>query len=264
MRPIFILLACILTSDSVLAERPQQPLKTSSENGTKELLKQQLARNWQPAFRDDCFEDWREAWFLDGIKARVSNNRDGMTINTADGFAVLWTQREFSGDLKIEYDFQRVDAYDRGVNIIYIQAQGKDTPGFDLDLSKWSEKRRLAAMKDYYNNMNTYHISYAAFPNDYIRGRRYMPLLNRGLKGTELAGTMMNTGLFRTGQWYHITVIKRNHDMLFEARGEDGGGTCHLVNQDKPAVKQGRIGLRLMPGRESLFKNFSVSTIDDR
>ena len=154
-----------------------------------------------------------------------------------------------------------MDAHDKGVNILYIQARGKGTEGFELDITKWSEKRELAAMKNYYNNMDTYHISYAAFPKDYIRGRRYMPLANQKLKGTELEGTLINSGLFKTGQWYHVTVIKREKDLLIEYQGKNKTRLCRLVNGDKPGIRMGRIGLRLMPGRESLFKNFSVSIV---
>ena len=45
-------------------------------------------------------------------------------------------------------------------------------------------------MSMYFNHMNTYHISYAAYGNtdepdkhDYIRARRYMPESGNGLKG---------------------------------------------------------------------------------
>jgi len=34
----------------------------------------------------------------------------------------------------------------------------------------------------------------------------------------------------------------------------------HLKNEDKPPIQKGRVGLRLMPGRLSQFKNFKVST----
>ncbi len=226
-----------------------------------DLFKAQVARAWQEAFRDDCLGKWAENWFLDGIHAKVTNGKEGMTIDTAKGYAVLWTKREFEGDLKIEYDFQRVDKNDKGVNIIYIQARGKGTPGFDLDITKWSEKRELAAMKNYYNNMATYHISYAAYPKDYVRGRRYMPLKSKGLKGTELEGSALNTGLFKTGQWYHVTIVKRDKDMLIEYAGKKKTARFHLLNSDKPGITIGRIGLRLMPGRESIFKNFTVSTL---
>ena len=136
-----------------------------------------------------------------------------MTIDTTNGYAVLWTKQSFEGDLRIEYDFRRVDQYNKGVNIIYIQATGDGQNGFVEDISKWSNKRNLAAMSDYFMNMHTYHISYAAYPKDYIRGRRYLPNENKRLKGTELTGSFFNTGLFEDQQWMHITIIKQAMDL---------------------------------------------------
>ncbi|MCB9247654.1 MAG: hypothetical protein H6613_03530 [Ignavibacteriales bacterium] len=37
---------------------------------------------------------------------------------------VLWTKQSFSGDVKIEYDYTRIDTSNIGVNIIYILATG--------------------------------------------------------------------------------------------------------------------------------------------
>ena len=237
-------------------------LPTSGSETEREVFGQQLSRNWQETFRDNCLGKWADDWFLDGINAKVTNSDKGMRIDAAKGYAVLWTQREFEGDLKIEYDFQRLDANDKGVNIIYIQVRGKGTEGFDLDITQWAEKRKLAAMRNYFNNMDTYHISYAAFPEDYVRGRRYMPLTGKGLKGTELDGTIREAGLFKTNEWLHVTIVKLERELLVEFKGKDHARLCRLVNTDKPGISIGRIGLRLMPGRESRFKNFSVSTVE--
>ena len=112
-------------------------------------------------------------------------------------------------------------------------------------------------MKDYYNTMHTYHISYAAYPSDYIRGRRYMPL-NGGLGGTQLAGQYTRTGLFDDKQWIHVTIVKQAKELWMEFRHPDKTLLCHFRNKDKPPIEGGRIGLRLMPERMSRFKNFKV------
>lgn len=234
-----------------------------ADDEIKAVLSKELQRSWKLAFEDDCLGSWKDKWFLDGIKARVTNDQRGMTIDTAKGYAVLWTDQEFQGDLRIEYDFRRVDSNDKGVNIIYIQAQGKGTGEFDRDIRRWSDKRQLAAMKNYFNNMDTYHISYAAFPGNYIRGRRYLPARNKGLKGTELEGTMKNTGLFKSGKQYHVTIIKREDELLMQIRGANETLACRLRNRDKAGIHAGRIGLRLMPGRESLFSNIRVYELND-
>jgi hypothetical protein len=112
---------------------------------------------------------------------------------------------------------------------------------------------------------DAYHISYAAYPNfgifvkDYIRGRRYLPLANKELLGTELTGEAVSTGLFEDNQWIHITIIKSDKDLFVEFRHpEKKPLLCRLKNEDKPAVTHGRVGLRLMPGRMSQFKNIRI------
>lgn len=212
-------------------------------------------------FSDPCSGDWRDQWFLDGEKARVSNADDTMKIDTAEGYAVLWTKESFEGDLRIEYDFKRADENPSGVNIIYIQATGDGQNGCSEDIAQWADRRTTAAMSDYFLNMHTYHISYATDKDDYLRGRRYLPLENRGLKGTELAGERTNAGLFHDKKWIHITIVKRAKELWVEFRHPDKTTLCHFENRDKPGIEKGRVGLRLMPGRMSLFKNFRITNL---
>ena len=234
------------------------PANAEQKNNSQFQRIQKQAR--KSVFTDECVGDWKKLWFLDGVKAKVSNSDEAMTIDTTNGYAVLWTKQSFEGDLRIEYDFRRVDQYNKGVNIIYIQATGDEQNGCDEDISKWSKKRNLAAMSDYFMNMHTYHISYAAYPKDYIRGRRYLPIENKRLKGTELTGSFFNTGFFGDQQWMHITIIKQAKHLWMEIRHPKKTQLFHLKNEDKPPIQKGRVGLRLMPGRLSQFKNFKVST----
>ena len=224
------------------------------------VFKALQTRAWKEVFADSCSGNWQDKWFLDGQAAKVSNDSEAMTIDTAKGYAVLWTKPSFEGDLRIEYDFKRADRNNKGVNIIYIQATGDSDNGCVEDISKWSEKRKNAAMSDYYMNMHTYHISYAAYPKDYVRGRRYLPLKNKGLGGTNLKGEYHKTGLFEDNKWIHITIIKQARQLWMEFKHPDKTLLCHFKNEDKKKapILKGRIGLRLMPGRMSQFKNFKV------
>ena len=79
---------------------------------------------------------------------------------------VLWTKESFSGDIKIEYDYIKTDDESRCVNILYIQATGDEEGVYEKDISKWGKLREIPAMKTYFENMNTFHISYSAFGND--------------------------------------------------------------------------------------------------
>ncbi len=217
------------------------------------------SQKWTEVFSDSCTGDWKDKWFLDGMKAKVSNDEETMTIDTVGkGFAVLWTKQSFEGDVRIEYDFKRVDENIKGVNIIYIQATGDGEKGCVEDITQWSEKRKAAGMGSYFQNMHTYHISYAAGKKDYVRGRRYLPLANKGLTRTQLSGSYSNVGIFLDKKWIHVTIIKQAKDLWIEFKHPDKTLLCHFKNKDKPSVEKGRIGLRLMPGRISQFKNFRV------
>ena len=228
-------------------------------------FERQMSSPWQEVFVDPCTADWQQQWFLDGDQAVVENLAEGMKIDATQGYAVLWTQQSFAGDLRIEYEFKRVDTRNRGVNIVYIQATGDGQKGHTEDISKWSDRRRSAAMSDYFLNMHTYHVSYAAYPNfgfflkDYVRGRRYMPLANQGLDGTELTGELKETGLFEDQQWINLTILKTDKELLLQFEHPEREPTLlRMRNEDKPPITQGRVGLRLMPGRISQIKNFRV------
>lgn len=222
--------------------------------------------DWKLIFTDKLTDSkWQDKWFLDGEQAKVSNSGEGLELDPMKGFAVLWTKQEFKGDVKIEYDFKRVDKKNWGVNIIYIQAQGDGEKGCSKDISLWSEKRKSAAMKDYFMNMHTYHISYAAYTNggkdkgrEYIRARRYLPLQNKGLKGTKLEGELGSTGVFEDQQWVHVTIIKKANQIRVEYKHPNKTMSCSFKNTDKDSIDEGRIGLRIMPNRKSMFKNFKV------
>ena len=124
-------------------------------------------------------------------------------------------------------------------------------------------------MRTYFNNMNTYHISYSAYgvdPGeddfDYIRARRYRPDLKKGLTNTELdPDDFQRTGLFATGIPHKITVIKKWNGLFMLIKNPEKEYFCHWVNNNHPAIKEGPIGLRHMFTRSASYKNFRVSKI---
>ena len=216
------------------------------------------SKSWHTVFDDPCTGRWQQQWFLDGEHARVRNDDQAMTIDTAEGYAVLWTKESFEGDVRIEYDFQRLDESAKGVNILYIQATGDRQGECAEDIRRWAQRRSQAAMSDYFLNMHTYHISYATDKNDYIRGRRYLPLANQRLKGTQLSGEITDVGLFSDKQWIHVTVVKKAKELWIEFKHPDKTIRGQFLNLDKPGITEGRVGLRLMPTRLSRFRNFRI------
>jgi len=247
------------------------PLPAADPEKDKAAFEEATAGPWKEAFFDEFTGDWRDKWFLDGEIGTAENSPRGLRLAGGPRFGdnahhvVLWTKDSFEGDVKIEYDYTRLDFEVRGVNILYIHATGSGNGPFARDITEWNELRKVPAMRMYFDHMNLYHISYAAFPDEtdpsinYIRGRRYMPDAGQGLEGTDLTPDHYPPGLFEPGVPHHITVIKRGTDLLVRIQNDKQVFHGKLSNTALPDVTEGRIGLRHMQTRSARYKNFRVS-----
>lgn len=227
--------------------------------------------NWKELFSDACTGDWTKQWFLDGEVGTITTGPNGMELIAGSEFKndahhmVLWTKNIFQGDMKIEYEYTRLDNENRCVNILYIQATGSGEAPYLKDISKWNELRRVPAMRMYYDHMHTYHISYSAFGNSgdsdqqYIRARRYIPN-STGLKGSDLEPDYFPEGLFEPNVPHSVTVIKKERDLFIKFENSEQTFYCHMRNPDLPAIVEGRIGLRHMFTRSARYKNIRIST----
>ncbi|MBN1858860.1 DUF1961 family protein [Candidatus Bipolaricaulota bacterium] len=236
----------------------------------KQAFEKASSATWKEAFIDACTGDWKKQWFLDGEIGTVKTGDDGMTLTAGLEFKndahhmVLWTKDSFKGDLKIEYDYTRRDDEKQCVTILYIQATGSGEGPYARDITKWNALRKVPSMETYFNNMNLYHISYAAFPNrgkdrtQYIRARRYMPG-ESGLKNTDLEPDYYPKGLFARGVKHHITVIKKDRDISMRIENDSQVTYCHMTNPKLPPVVEGRIGLRHMFTRSATYRNIRIS-----
>ncbi len=214
---------------------------------------------------------------LDGLKGTVTHSLKGMNLQAGPipkedaSHVVLWTKRSFKGDIKIDYEYTRTDNANQFVTILYIQATGSGEGLFEKDIFTWNAQRTIPAMRTYFNHMNTYHISYAAYGGkavtddyDYIRARRYMPLAEKGLTGTALTpDAYERTGLFQPEIPHQITVIKQDKEIYLRISNPDKVGTYHFRNNDLPAITEGPIGLRHMFTRSARYRNFRVSTLSE-
>ena len=235
----------------------------------------QLERlHWKQVMFDKGDGDWQENWFLDGKKATVENGTQGMDFSAGPveredaSHAVLWTKRSFTGDLKIEYDFTKLDHATKAVNILYIQATGKEEGPYNKDITDWSELRKIPKMSTYFNNMNLWHVSYAAYGNgdevdkkDYMRARRYPVLSGKKFSDTKVGISYDDTGLFKDGLTYHMTVIKKDDLLMIRVEGDGKTAFFSWDFSDHPPITVGRIGLRHMWTRSSRYANFSVSEL---
>ena len=233
-----------------------------------------LKADWREVFHDTCTGDWQDKWFLDGEIASVSNSDKGMQLTAGPQFMndahhmVLWTKDSFQGDLMIEFDYTRLDFETRCVNILYIQATGSGAGPFETDIAAWKDARKVPAMSMYFNHMNAYHISFAAFPNQgtdrtqYIRARRYVPE-ETGLADTDLQPDYYPEGLFAPGDPHRITVFKKARDVYMKISNATQDYYCHFINSELPIIEKGRVGLRLMFTRSALFANFRIFELEE-
>ena len=242
-----------------------------------QMFQQLCDANWKEIFFDSCTEDWSNHWTLDGLKAKVTHSDKGMDFKAGPtrrenaSHAVMWTKESFAGNIRIDYEYTKLEDVVEAVTILYIQATGSSAEGYGRDISKWADKREVASMGMYFNHMNLYHISYAAFEagntdpaKDYIRARRYMPESSTGLANTDLKPDYFETGLFKKGVPHKITVIKKGDDLFMYIRNPEKEQLCHWKTDTFPPILQGRIGLRHMWTRGARYRDFRISQLNDR
>jgi hypothetical protein len=227
---------------------------------------------WKEQFFDAGISGWKDGWFLDGLIATVENTPDGIEIKGGENmddeayFCVLWTKQSFEGDVRIEFDYTRLDSSLEGVNILYVQATGIDEGPYGKDITKWSKLREVPNMYKYFRYMNTLHISFAAhyggvskdLDEDYVRARYYP--IPEGQRN-DLMPDSFHTKLFHPGVTYHVTVIKTGTELFIHFKNEDTDRMFSWYTSAYPEIKGGRIGIRHMATRESRYANFSVSTL---
>ncbi|MBT8051075.1 MAG: YesU family protein [Gammaproteobacteria bacterium] len=266
-----LLVIALLASNLACAGPPVGP--NGVEGELRDRFERLNAQDWQELFFDSGTNDWRDRWFLDGLKATVSNGEAGMNFSAGPvprenaSHAVLWTQQSFLGDLKIEYEYTRTDEANQYVNILYIQATGSGEEGKAPDIAEWADQRTVPAMSAYWGNMHTYHISYAAYGRepvtddyDYIRARRYRPDIMPKKNGPIFEPDVFErTGLFAPGVPHRITVIKQADELFMMIRNADKEYLAHWDTTGQPPVIEGRIGLRHMYTRSARYRDFRVS-----
>lgn len=262
----------ILTSIATLAISHADPesYPKPSPQPEQKAFEKAVSSEWKQVFSDDCTGDWKTNWFLDGKVGTVTTGKEGMTLTGGPEFKndahhmVLWTKHSFKGNIRIDYDYTRLDQENRCVNILYIQASGSGKAPYSKDISKWTHLREVPAMKTYFDKMNSYHISYAAYGNhgkdetSYIRGRRYVPH-QKGIKGTELKPDYRVKNFFKTGVKHHITVIKQERSLFMRVSNDEHVEYYHMKNPKLPVITVGRVGLRHMYTRSASYEKIRIS-----
>ncbi|MEE2754691.1 MAG: hypothetical protein VX910_11965 [Candidatus Latescibacterota bacterium] len=227
--------------------------------------------NWTESFYDSCTGNWEDGWFLDGLRATVENTSKGMILSAGlvakdnASHCVLWTSKSFEGNVKIEFDYWRIDSIQKYVNIIYIQATGREEGPYNKDIAEWSHLREIPFMSSYFNNMKLLHISFAAFganesEDDYVRARRYPTHPDLKFNELDIPPDNFKTGLFKPGIKHRFTIIKKGDNLFMKVATDEKTAVFVWDTSRFDPITEGRIGLRHMWTRCSRYANFSVST----
>jgi hypothetical protein len=275
---------------TLLHENPWVSTNSTSQWGLNAIILPELIGNFLP---DSSFQQQKKTfgelkqdfsklifrdrfrttknWFTDGKKLKLTTNRNrllfdaGPTPASDADHSVLWSVNEYSGDLKIEFDYVRRDYATRYVTILYLFAQGSGVTPYETDISRWNSLREIPAMKQYFTTMNLFHVSFAAFENDnhqpdadYIRARRYRPLTGKGLAGTDLQPEYLNTGFFEPGVRHHLTLIRKQDTIWMEVKTESRVQLYHWTSPEIESLQTGRIGIRLMGSRSAEISDFRI------
>ncbi|MCH6258654.1 YesU family protein [Puniceicoccaceae bacterium K14] len=264
--PILTFLFCLISTD-ILSKEEAAPEQSKR---FQELAQQ----SWKTVFYDSCTEDWTTNWTLDGTKAKITHSDKGMDYHAGPerkentSHSVLWTKQSFEGDIRIDYEYTKIDDAIEAVVILYIQATGSELGPYHKNISEWAHLREIPSMGKYFLHMHLYHISYSAYDidntnpeNDYVRARRYLPESGNALANTGFEPSYYNTGFFKKGVPHAITVIKKDNDLFMRVRNDSNEKIFHWNTESNPAITEGRIGLRHMWTRGARYKNFKIASL---
>lgn len=232
---------------------------------------------------DSMLDNWEANWFLDGDLAIVEHQDEGLLFHSPSSgvspqdknkyrekfdahHAVLWTRKEFKGDIRISYDFTRIET--SWANLIYIQAEGIGTPPYERDIYAWREMRGVASMDKYFNYMNLLSLSL----RKEIRCKRYpWNDVSRDLKHEDtLVEPMVDHDGLPNGKTYSLVIEKRKKSCWLRIR--EAGSEAYIIDytwdlsnpsdeRKQPYVENGRIGLRQMGGNKAIYRNFKVEQL---
>jgi hypothetical protein len=224
--------------------------------------------------------DWQKNWFLDGRKATVAHRDGGLyfsggTVTKSDdpdGYhahhAVLWTKREFAGDLRISFTMTRIDKSDYGTTLLYIQARGIGEGPYRKDIHAWRELREVPAMDLYFRHMDLLSLSF----RENLRCKRYPWQDSSGewYPGRGLIKPMRDYPGITPGETYDVEVEKRGFSLTLRLAPSGTGkvpteftwDTSGIAEGIEPRlIGQGRIGLRHMATKSFIYRNFKVEKL---
>jgi hypothetical protein len=232
-------------------------------------------------FEDSMAANWQEKWFLDGKKATLEHREGGLFFaggtvtkeQDPEGYhahhAVLWTKQVFEGDLRISYQMKPVDQPIYGNILLYIHAQGIGKDPYVEDIHEWRALREVPDMSLYFTHMNLLSLSF----RDELRCRRY-PWRNEKLEWYPKRGLvepMVDCPPMVPGKTYEVLAESVGDSLRLRVVDQESGkpiadhtwDTRRIDAAIQPRrLQKGRIGLRHMSTKQSIYWNFKVESID--
>ena len=249
-----------------------QPSPNELETEMKATYQDLAEQHWQLRLDDPGDGDWNEHWTIDGECCEITNSSDGMEFKSGPDagnnahHGVLWTKQSFDGDMKVDFEFTRLDTINRYVCILYFHANGIGEGEYHKDIHSWSALRTEPWMKTYFEKMDMLHLSFAAYgnnddtPDDYLRVRRYPVRGDRSFSQIEVEGTVHNTGLFLPEKTYKMSMVKTLDTLALWIDG-DGQSLYHCWDISKvDPTESGPFGIRQMWQKHSRYKNIKIYT----
>ena len=281
---VMVMVVVAMSAVSCVSKAPSNPDASPESADAPSKNHSAVRADKKVLFEDPMTGSWQDHWFLDGKKAVVTHDDNGLTFWTPSSgvsseeknkfrakfdshHAVLWTKQVFEGDIRISYRFTRIQS--SWACLLYIHAQGIGTPPYGKDIHAWHKRREVASMDKYFKYMNLLSLSLRRK----IRCKRYPWYdVGRGIKHDDiLVKPMVGHDGLPTGKTFNLVVEKRKKSCTLRIRevGREAYTVDHawdLSNPSKdrktPFVEKGRIGLRQMGGNKVVYRNFKVEQLE--
>ena len=237
-------------------------------------------------FETNFEDDWQENWFLDGEKATITQDENGLHFQAGseenvqerrnespemrelyDSYhAVLWTRQEFEGEIGVSFKMSRTS---RGFTfLLYMLAQGVGWGPYEEDITEWNDLREeIPSMDLYHDGMNLTAVTFRW----QLRLRRYPWHDEDGNQFNDnLIGEFIEHPEYDyipPENTYKVDVELRTETMRI--RIEEVGNPDNVLDRTFNRVDdldprrpdpstRGRIGLRHMFGTGVRYYNFQV------
>jgi len=208
-------------------------------------------------------------YFKDGSVGTVSYTTGGLDINAPNrvgGATVVWTKTSFSGDIKIEFDYKRLDIPRAGVSeasLLVLNGWGLttvcrvDNTVHPLDIRTWA--RPVATYAFYQYCMTNQTVGF-----DNLDGGTIQRTTVRQNPGYHDMATIIRP-MLQSGVYYRVTVTRIGYTLTAVVkRGATAVASVTGILNPSLAGSQvsrlGYVGFRQINGRHAVYRNIKIST----